>query len=354
MSESTKKNLAWINYAKVICMALVYFQHTMNRLSFSTLPCSASLSAWFKPFYVNVFFFISGYLLFKKYRKIQFEKLDRKSWNNQYGTPLLSNIIFKIAIPTVIFSTIVLLKYVIRNDAGNFDFRIIKDTIISPSMWFTSALTVSELILYFIFKYYRSQNFLVYSFISVFLAIIATQLTLSDFTIANDSHIPWRYKSGMIATLFFVSGGIFEKYEHLISKRHKLVKWLFLISLFLFYTISLSYYKGYIYTNVGTGKISIWGYFVVISAVLFIIYICQYFKSNRFIDYFGRHTLALYFLSGALPELVGILMMKIRHQLDWGQVISVTILSMLIACALTYLINRYAPYLLDLRLLKKK
>lgn len=122
----------------------------INRLSFSTLPCSASLSAWFKPFYVNVFFFISGYLLFKKYRKIRFEKLDRKSWDNQYGTLLLSNIIFKIAIPTVIFSTIVLLKYVIRNDAGNFDFRIIKDTIISPSMWFTSALTVSELILYFI------------------------------------------------------------------------------------------------------------------------------------------------------------------------------------------------------------
>lgn len=354
MSESTKKNLAWINYAKVICMALVYFQHTMNRLSFSSLPCSGSISAWYMPFCVNTFFFISGYLLFKKYRKIQFEKLDRKSWNDQYGTPLLSSIIFKIAIPTVIFSTITLLKYFIRNDAVFFDFRIIKDTIISPSMWFTSALTISELIFYFIFKFYRSQNFLVYSFISVLLAIIATQLTLSDFTIANDSHIPWRYKSGMIATLFFVSGGIFEKYEHLISKRHKLVKWLFLISLFLFYTISLTYCKGYIYTNIGRGKITILGYFVVISAILFIIYMCQYFKSNRFIDYFGRHTLALYFLSGALPELVGILMMKIRHQLDWGQVISVTILSMLLACALTYLINRYAPYLLDLRLLKKK
>lgn len=354
MSESTKKNLAWINYAKVICMALVYFQHTMNRLSFSSLPCSGSISAWYMPFCVNTFFFISGYLLFKKYRKIQYEKLDRKSWNDQYGTPLLSSIIFKIAIPTVIFSTITLLKYFIRNDAVFFDFRIIKDTIISPSMWFTSALTISELIFYFIFKFYRSQNFLVYSFISVFLAIIATQLTLSDFTIANDSHIPWRYKSGMIATLFFVSGGIFEKYEHLISKRHKLVKWLFLISLFLFYIISLTYCKGYIYTNIGRGKITILGYFVVISAILFIIYMCQYFKPNRFIDYFGRHTLALYFLSGALPELVGILMMKIRHQLDWGQVISVTILSMLLACALTYLINRYAPYLLDLRLLKKK
>lgn len=354
MSEISKKNLSWVNYARFMCMILIYFQHTMNRIGFSTLPSGVAVSIWFKPFYVNLFFFISGYLLFKKYREIQFDKLDNKSWNNTYGRPFLDNIIFKIAIPTIIFSAIMLFKLAIRGDYGIFFNSLLIDSILANSMWFTAALTISELILYLIFRIYRSKSFLVYALIGVALAVIATQLTLSDFTIANNSHIPWRYKSGMAATLFLISGGILEKYEQVLSKWNPTAKFLIVVSCLSFYIIGINSFSSHIYTNVGSGKITILGFFIVILACLCIIQICKFCKPNRFVDYFGRHTLVLYFLCGALPETIGIIMMKVRPVLDWGQVISITIMSMGLAFALTYLINKYLPWLLDIRVLRKK
>jgi len=335
-------------------MILIYFQHTMNRIGFSSLPCSVSVSIWYKPFYVNLFFFISGYLLFKKFREIHFDKLDNNSWDNQYGHPFLSNIVFKIAIPTVIFASIMLLKLVVRSDFENLHVRIINDSILGGSMWFTSALVVSELLLYFIFKFYRSNNFLVYTLIGIALAVIATQLKLSNFTISNDDDIPWHYKSGMIATLLMISGGIFEKYEHLLRKLRPFVKYLLCVLLLAFYIICIGSFKDIIYTNLAAGKITVLGFFIVIAASLLIIQICKCIKPNKFVDYFGRHTLVLYFLCGALPETVGIVMMKLRSTLDYGQVFLITIISLLIAFSLTYLINKYTPWILDFRLLRKK
>ena len=326
----------------------------MNRIGFSSMSSSAAISMWYKPFYVNLFFFISGYLLFKKYHEVHFDKIDNKVWGNQYGHPLLSNIIFKIAIPTIIFSAIMLWKFAIRGDNGNLFSRIINDSILGGSMWFTAALAISELILYIIFKVYRSRNFLIYIIISVVLAILATQLTLFDVTIMNNNNIPWRYKSGMIATLFLISGGIFNKYEDFFSKCNLLKKCLLYVPILLFYIISLIYCKELVYTNIGAGKITILGYFIAISISLLIIQICKCFQSNRFVDFFGRHTLVLYFLSGALPETMGMVMMKVRPVLDWGQVFFTTILALSIAFVLTYLINQYIPWLLDFRQLRKK
>lgn len=57
-----KKNINWINVVKAICIIAVYFVHCQLYYG-----CILSLvNDFIHPFYVNAFFFVSGYLLFRK------------------------------------------------------------------------------------------------------------------------------------------------------------------------------------------------------------------------------------------------------------------------------------------------
>lgn len=202
-------NLVWVNYVRFICIVLVYYYHSSIKIGYEENHFFRCL---YEPFFVNAFFFISGYLLFRKYQSAQFYMLDNSQWNGTYGKDFLKNIVYKIAVPTLLFSTVFTIpKLLLRGFSDDVLFQVEKSTILGCSLWFTSALVVAELICYIIFKFYRSKNYLFYFIISIILAIIGTSLTNSGFTIAGDPDIPWLYKSGMIATLFiFLGGGIFE------------------------------------------------------------------------------------------------------------------------------------------------
>ena len=54
------KEINWINWAKIYGMLLVYLYHTSYYLH---LPDSGY--SFYGPFFVNVFLFISGYLIFR-------------------------------------------------------------------------------------------------------------------------------------------------------------------------------------------------------------------------------------------------------------------------------------------------
>ena len=60
MSEN--KNLVWVNCTKGICVLAVLFIHTVSYYGYS-IP---NVANFIHPFYVNAFFLISGYLLFRK------------------------------------------------------------------------------------------------------------------------------------------------------------------------------------------------------------------------------------------------------------------------------------------------
>ena len=55
------KNILWINLLKAICIIGVFWVHSANYFGVCT-----PLGTYILPFYVNGFFFISGYLLFRK------------------------------------------------------------------------------------------------------------------------------------------------------------------------------------------------------------------------------------------------------------------------------------------------
>lgn len=56
-----KKNILWINILKAICIISVFWVHSANYFGVST-----PFGSYIHPYYVNAFFFISGYLLFRK------------------------------------------------------------------------------------------------------------------------------------------------------------------------------------------------------------------------------------------------------------------------------------------------
>lgn len=60
MKKSTK-NISWINSLKALSLLAVFFVHSQSYYG-SVL----TLDRWILPWYVNAFFFVSGYLLFWK------------------------------------------------------------------------------------------------------------------------------------------------------------------------------------------------------------------------------------------------------------------------------------------------
>jgi uncharacterized membrane protein YcfT len=57
-----KKTIPWINNAKAVCMLIVFLFHSEWYLDYR-LHC---IDSFYDPFFINCFFFLSGYLLFRK------------------------------------------------------------------------------------------------------------------------------------------------------------------------------------------------------------------------------------------------------------------------------------------------
>lgn len=63
----SKKNILWINLLKGICMISVYLLHAEV---YTGMAWVKSYGFVLQPFYVNAFFFVSGYLLFRKWLSV--------------------------------------------------------------------------------------------------------------------------------------------------------------------------------------------------------------------------------------------------------------------------------------------
>lgn len=81
MAATTKSELSWVNWMKFICMLLVYLNHSEIFYGYRI----DSVGYLYRPVFVNAFFFISGYLLFRKQWNTKLLSLGRKEWYNVMG-----------------------------------------------------------------------------------------------------------------------------------------------------------------------------------------------------------------------------------------------------------------------------
>lgn len=98
----SKKNILWINYIRAICILAVYLVHSELYYGYSI----GALDYLVHPFYVNAFFFVSGYLMFRKQLSEPVINQDLSEYTHNDGYKMFGNILFRIIIPSIVFSAI--------------------------------------------------------------------------------------------------------------------------------------------------------------------------------------------------------------------------------------------------------
>ena len=345
----SKKDIHWIDWTKFICMFFVYWCH-IDQLGTNNF-------AFFVPyglFFVNSFFFISGYLIFKKQLRLPFITDKYLFVKMQFGDDgMLPNILYKIAIPSILFSMIDYIpKTIVRG--GSFSFgTFVYDTMLRGTNWFTCALCVSELII-FVFLILRKRNVWFYLFLSIPIFILGNSLNINHFVIWGDEYFPWFYKNGFAACLLITLGGVYNNYEDFLDRHIKKVGGsYFAIVLFLICcVIEIKEPWGAINASVQRG-FNFSGVLFTLLSIISLIYICKSFCQNNFAKFVSRHSIGFFFLSASIP----FVWCRITEScLPSGSVSFIigVIGSFITSLIVVFLLNKFIPFVFDLRKLINK
>ena len=326
--------LNWIDTLKAICMIGVYIAHTEG---FTTQ--NSTLSKAVLPFYVNAFFFISGYLLYKKYLKK--EIIENFSFNT-YKKGVLNSLL-KIAIPTIIFSILIYLPKIFFHgnsfSLSTFTIEILGGT----SFWFTSALFVVQLMLLTLFLTKRRN---IWFYISITTIVFLLVQSLCDYqTKPAIEYFPWFWRTGVNYSLIMSLGGLYMIYE---DKLKGLVLWIATaISITGYYLL----YTGHDVACLGlSGRCNLIGFLTSIATTFVLIEITKRIKANKAMNFIGKNSILFYFFSGATPATFAALSTKFNINGEISLIMTL-IFSLTSSYAITYIIVKHFPFLTDIRLI---
>lgn len=302
------------------------------------------------PIYVNGFFFVSGYLLFRKQLSSPLINQSTSQYIIEGGRSLFQNVVFKIMIPTILFS---LLEYVpkhILRDEGLSLHTFLSNTIGGGTYWFTSALVVAELVALLLLI--SRKNYIgFYVVTGLIVAIFGYYLVQIDFHLFGFGRDPWAYRRGLMAIAFIVMGGLYWHYEEtFVRVLNKYVVAVLLAA----YIIIFSDRSHTAKVLISTMDINWMGYLASLLGCVLLIELCKLLKPNSILTFVGQNSLCFYFLSGGLPMLVSMLVKRFLGDNHLYGLLIVFVLCLSIAYAITFLLNRYLPFVFDLRILKKR
>ena len=314
-----KKDIVWINTMKALCIVAVFFVHCQSYYGLVI----GGLNQFIHTFYVNAFFFVSGYLLFWK----------------QLSEPM----IYRVVIPSVLFSMIEFLpSCMIQGRNIDVSFALYK-TIGGGTYWFTSALAVSELIL-LAMLFTRKRNIWFYSTTCLVLGTVALLIIHLEIL---DNGI-WAWRQGLLALFFLATGGIYWQYE---KKIDAIMKWWAVVLLLLVYISIIVFLED---TNplISTLQIQPMGFLTSCIACLLLVWLCKRLFEIRLLTFIGKNSIGFYFMSGALPIALSLITHKMMDGVHVWMMLAVWIVSLLFSYIAVVLINRWLPWLWDLRKLK--
>ena len=138
------------------------------------------------PFYVNGFFFVSGYLFFKS-------MLRKEIYGKKEYIKSLNNLLFRLVIPTIFFSACL---YIPKHlGAISIDGFLI-NTLGGTTFWFTSAMCVSQIVLATSFLSNR-RNIWIYLLLAT--TILITMNIFGDIrSKPAEEYFPWYWQTGLI------------------------------------------------------------------------------------------------------------------------------------------------------------
>lgn len=340
MIAEAPKREHWIDCLKAICIICVYIAHCESFY----YEGENIVSFLVAPFYVNAFFFISGYLLFKK--QFNNNRIKNYTFKREYKQDLC-NILFRLVIPTIIFSAII---YLPKNNGifilRNFMLNVLGGT----SLWFTSALAVSQLVIFTLLLSRRTNIWFYVVF--TFLLLLGTVCLGDVRSKAAEEYFPWYWQTGLIYTFIIMLGGVYHKYK---DKIDSIINnpYVILISFILFTTIIIYGLNGGTVLFIGlSGKCNILGVLAFLLSIPILLYTAKKIPKNRLTNFIGKQSIVFYFLSGAVPSIL----LPFINKLPCGNSYIINIIYTLMASAISYISTRiivkYMPILIDLRNLK--
>ncbi len=292
-------------------------------------------------FYVNAFFFVSGYLFFRK----QLSQ-DRPAQGLSYRRTL-ANIVFRLVIPTLLFSTLIYIPKKIFHQEEISILQYLLDVWGGTSYWFTSALAVAQITLLTLLRLCGKRTMGFYAAVSVVLTGFGWACTLF-----HPGHFPWFYQTGLGITCLMTAGGLYQQYE---TKVNRFVKPYMAVAAFLAYLVGMvcTWENHNLHTFL-PDYINLQGSIVLACSLIWLIPLARIMPANKWCAYIGRNSIVFYFLSGVTPAMYA----SIAHMLFPGTSYGITFIvmpaSLLTSAAACLIINRWMPFLLDIRLLFKK
>lgn len=347
-SKTKKVEISWINALKAICIVFIYVHH-------SEFYCAHNLGvvrALYKPFFTNAFFFVSGYLLFRKQLSNTVSELNRHDWMSNYGGAFLKNVLFKLVIPTMLFTAITFAPKLLLRGGEVTWVDGIKTVILGEAYWFTCALVVSEIVLFFVLLT-RAKTIWPYLITGVITLLISIALNHFGVRFFDNDSAPWYYKSGLVATLFLALGGLYWKYEDIIDHFFKEWRRIFIVVLLAFYLVIMLYFSDCVKCIITNGTINGLGIVMMLVSTWILVFICKHIPEIRLITYVGRHSIGFYFFCGAIPNILAMLLSRFGLASSITTTLICSLLSIVFACPIVYLVNRYFPFVFDFRLIRK-
>ncbi|MCD8318977.1 MAG: acyltransferase [Paraprevotella sp.] len=337
------QEIKWINTVRALCMMSVYLLHSEIYYGIARVSYGYALT----PFYVNAFFFVIGYLLFKKYTP-----------NDGTGTPssktdfdrstyikALSNVFYRLILPTILFSTLIYVPKMIFHTADLSIVRYLHEVLGGISYWFTSTLSVAQIILLTLFLTRRSSPWF-YLIVSAVGFAIGMELYRR-----NSYPFPWYYQTGLTSMLLMTLGGVYQRYE---TRINPILKTTGAIMAFLVYLVCL-----FLTWNTQTLacmppiEVNLSGAAAILCSIVSVIALGHILPRFKILEYIGRHSIVFYFFSGAMPALICKIALHFFPDPSYVITLTVAFISLCMSAVISLVIQRKCPFLLDLRRIKK-
>jgi fucose 4-O-acetylase-like acetyltransferase len=338
-----KQRKYWIDATKALCMITVYLMHSEIYYGTGGIEYGYIL----KPFYVNAFFIISGYLFFSKHMLTK----DQTDFKGKEYCQALTNLTFRLILPTVIFSTIIYIPKNLFHDNTLSTGKYFFDVFGGICYWFTSALVVAQFILLTLLLH-KSRSLWFYVIVTSLLFALGFTLNLRITTTEPAAYFPWFYRTGLEYTGLMSVGGIYAKYEKEIDRAMKPYG---LIICCIVYFVTMGYtWNTEMLKMLGLGgKVNMIGFLAILCGTILIISFSKILPYIKWIAYIGQNSIIFYFFAGVMPAIVGKTAIMLSPQKTYIITILVAGCSIICGTIVTQLINRYLPFLVDLRKLKQ-
>lgn len=334
------KRIDWLDTVKYICIMFVMMHHLESTTDY--------LGYFYLPIALPGFFFVSGYV-------------SRKG--DSFKTHLLKKA-KGLLWPWFLFSNLNILLSLAMSFKGHRDFKemILKNLLqvrgFGDGAWFLAALFVAFIPFYFVIKWDKPKITIPVIFVLSVLSHVYSILLPNTVFPWGTAALPWHLEDVFIYLLWMVLGYYFK--GSIESKLDSINSVLSRILVFVGY-IGIIAVPVLLHFN-KTAK-CFYEYFESVVGIALIIMIAKTIKTNKYIAFVGANTLLYFVLHGKVFAIIEKIL-STKFSSFYQSCLSNAFASSLLAIAITialsfiliipaYLINRYLPWMIGKKRVKK-